>query len=243
MFEPSVSAAGSLNRDLCGSLPIWAGFSYGVVPNVITAAYNERSLSVLNWLFQGHRSAPIEHYLDRWSVIATAVQIATILHLGIVLFIRSIDRKHRLLLLPRADLYTNIVLIAFAAAFLALTILSGVRGDYTAYLLEWKVVLAGHIPWRSRPIQRLWAFVQRAGPSSLDQPSREQAFVRVLLPRLCGLADQGFRAAPWSRCSLVALVGFLAPQPLPLGGNCVFRILRCSRCTRVRRRGPQPDWR
>src|SRR5262249_7116569 len=102
--------------------------------------------------FQGHGSAPIEHYLDRWSEIATTVQIATILHLGIVLFIQSIDRKRRLLFLPRADLYTNIVLIAFAAAFLALTILSGVHGDYTAYLGEWKLVLAGHIPWRSRPI-------------------------------------------------------------------------------------------
>jgi hypothetical protein len=131
---------------------IWAEVSYSVVPSVITAAYNERSLSVLNWLFQGHRSAPIEHYLDRWSVIATAVQIATILHLGIVLFIQSIDRKYRLLLLPRTDLYTNIILIAFAAAFFALTILSGVRGDYTAYLLEWKVVLAGGSPWLSRPI-------------------------------------------------------------------------------------------
>jgi Glycosyltransferase family 87 len=131
---------------------IWAWFSYGVVPNVITAAYNERSLTVLKWLLQGHESAPIEHYLDRWSDIATAVQIATILHLGIVLFIQTIDRKHRLLFLPRADQYTNIVLIAFAAAFLALTILSGVHGDYTAYLLEWKVVLAGHIPWKSRPI-------------------------------------------------------------------------------------------
>jgi hypothetical protein len=131
---------------------IWAWFSYGVVPNVITAAYNERSLSVLKWLFRGHGPAPIEHYLDRWSEIATAVQIAMILHLGVVLFIQSIDRKHRLLFLPRADLYTNIVLIAFAAAFLALTILSGVHGDYTAYLLEWKVILAGHIPWGSRPI-------------------------------------------------------------------------------------------
>ena len=131
---------------------IWSGFSYGVVPNAITAAYNERSLSVLNWLFQGHSAAPIEQYLDRWSVIATAVQIAIILHFGIVLFIRSIDRKHQLLLLPRTDLHTNIVLIAFAAAFLALTILSGARGDYTAYLLEWEVVLSGRIPWLSRPI-------------------------------------------------------------------------------------------
>jgi hypothetical protein len=131
---------------------IWAWVSYSVLPSVITAAYNERSQSALNWLFEGYRSAPIEHYLNRWSVIATAVQIATILHLGIVLFIQSIDRKRQLLFLPQVDLYANIILVAFAAAFFALTILSGVRGDYTAYLLEWKVVLGGGSPWLSRPI-------------------------------------------------------------------------------------------
>jgi hypothetical protein len=131
---------------------IWAAVSYSAVPRVITAAYNERSLSVLNWLFEGHRSVPIKHYLDRWSVIAAAVQIAMILHLGIVLFIQRIDRKRRLLCPPRADLRANIILVAFAAAFFALTILCGVRGDYTAYLLEWKVVLEGGSPWLSRPI-------------------------------------------------------------------------------------------
>src|SRR5712672_2680849 len=85
--------------------------------------------------------------------------------------------------------------------------------------------------------QRLWAFVQRTGSTSLGQPSRKQAVVRVLLPSLRGMANQGFRAAPWTRCSLVALVGFLAPQPVPLGANCVFRILRCFGSARVRRRG------
>jgi uncharacterized membrane protein len=130
----------------------WKEFADGVVPNIIAAAYNERSLPVLNWVFQGHRSLPIEHYLEIWSVIAAAVQIATILHLVIVLFIRSIDRKQRLLLckVPRADLYTNFVLIAFSAAFLALTALSGAHGDYPAYLDEWTTVLAGRIPWLNR---------------------------------------------------------------------------------------------
>ena len=106
---------------------LWIGFANGVAPNIIAAAYNEQSLSVLNWAFQGHRSLPIEHYLDRWSVIAIAVLIATILHLVIVLFIAGIERKHRLLLLnsSRPDLCTNFVLIVFSAAFLALTALSG----------------------------------------------------------------------------------------------------------------------
>ena len=209
----------------------WIGFADGVAPNIIAAAYNERSLPILNWVFQGHRSLPIEHYLDRWSVIAAAVQIATILHLVIVLFIGSIDRKHRLLLLkaPRPDLCTNFVLIAFSAAFLALTALSWAHGDYPGLPGRMDGGSCGSaIPGRmrtSRTIQRLWALVQCPGPASLDHPSHEQTFVCVLLPRLRGMANQGFRAAPRTRCSLVAVVGSLAPQPVPLGGNCVFRIL------------------
>ena len=31
---------------------LWIGFADGVAPNIIAAAYNERSLSVLNWLFK-----------------------------------------------------------------------------------------------------------------------------------------------------------------------------------------------
>ena len=38
--------------------------------------------------------------------------------------------------------------------------------------------------------------------------------------------------------SLVALGRFVAPQPVPLGRNCVFRILRRSGVARVRRGGP-----
>jgi hypothetical protein len=128
----------------------WVGFAYGVAPNIITAAYHERSLPVLNWVFQGHRSVPAEHYLDRWSSIAVALQIAMILHLVIVLFTVSVDRKHRLLVLnaPRADLCANFVLIAFSAAFLASTALSRVwaLGDYANYLVEWMMVREGN-PW------------------------------------------------------------------------------------------------
>jgi Glycosyltransferase family 87 len=124
----------------------WMGFAGAVAPNIIAAAYNERSLSVLNWVFQGHRSLPIEYYLERWTAITVAVLIATILHLVIVLFIRSIDRKHRLLPL-KTRRGTNFVLIVFSAAFLALTALTWVHGDYRSYLDEWRTVLAGRIPW------------------------------------------------------------------------------------------------
>ena len=75
---------------------------------------------------------PVEHYLDRWSVIAAAALLAAVLHLVIVLFICGIDRKHRVQFLDAARPYShaNAALVVFSAAFLALTVLSGAQGDY-----------------------------------------------------------------------------------------------------------------
>src|SRR5262245_21714970 len=125
---------------------LWIAFADGIAPKIISAAYNERSLSVLNWFFKSHRSLPLEHYLDRWSVTAAAVLIAIVLHLAIVLLIGRIDR--RLSATPTALSRINFILIAFSAAFLALTVLSWAQGDYKYYYLdEWRVVLAGRDPW------------------------------------------------------------------------------------------------
>jgi Glycosyltransferase family 87 len=131
----------------------WVGFAYAVAPNIIIAAYNEQSLSILNWVFQGHRSLPVEHFLQRWSAIAAAVLIASFLHLLIVLFIASIDRKYRLRLghSPKSTLRSNSVLIAFSAAFLGLTAASWSRGDYSGYLYEWLQILDGRDPWYRTP--------------------------------------------------------------------------------------------
>jgi uncharacterized membrane protein len=74
--------------------------------------------------------------------------IAMVLHLAIVHFIGSNDRKHRLSATPTAHPRNNLILIAFSAAFLALTVLSWAQGDYYYfYLDEWRVVLAGRDPW------------------------------------------------------------------------------------------------
>src|SRR5262249_17335593 len=113
---------------------------------IIAAAYDGRIPLILKSGFQ--RSPPVEHYLDRWSEIAGAIQLAAILHLVIVLFIRAIDRKHRFLPLDTARVDPRIILVVFSAAFLAVSILFGVRGDYEAYLTEWKNVLDGQNPWR-----------------------------------------------------------------------------------------------
>src|SRR5262249_55289824 len=72
-----------------------------------------------------------------------------ILHLALVLFVIGIDLKHRVRppnTLGRAQ-SVNFVLIAFSAAFLALTALSWVRADYPGYVDEWMAVLAGRDPW------------------------------------------------------------------------------------------------
>src|SRR5262249_18832073 len=130
----------------------WVGFADWVAPKFIAAAYNERSLAILNSVFQGRRTLPVEHYLDRWSVIAVATLLAAVLHLVIVLFLCGIDRKHRIQFLDSARPYSHADarLAAFSAAFLALAVLSGPRGDYKAYLNEWMAVLGGGDPWELR---------------------------------------------------------------------------------------------
>ena len=128
---------------------LWIVFANSVAANVIADAYNEQSLAVLNWAFQGHRLLPLEHYLELWHDITTAVLIATMLHLIIVLFIAGSERKYSSLLgnSTKPDPRINFVLIVFSAAFLALTALSSMRGDYPGYLGEWMAVLGGRDPW------------------------------------------------------------------------------------------------
>jgi hypothetical protein len=121
----------------------WVGFADWLVPNIISAAYDERNLSILDWVFQG-RSLPVEHYLDRWNVIAAAALLAAVLHLVIVLFIRGTGRK---LDPARSSSHANATLVVFSAAFLALAVLSGAQGDYKGYLNEWMRVLGGANPW------------------------------------------------------------------------------------------------
>src|SRR5215472_8641488 len=44
----------------------WVGFVDWVAPNIIAAAYDDRDLPILNWVFRD-RSLPVEHYIDRWN--------------------------------------------------------------------------------------------------------------------------------------------------------------------------------
>jgi len=113
---------------------VWAEFAYWVPPTIIEATYIPVTIPNL----------PIEYHL-----IAAAVPLAVVLHLVIVLLIRAIDRKKPGILVQstRSDSHVNVVLTVFSAAFLALTVLSGVQGDYGGYLKEWIGVLEGRDPW------------------------------------------------------------------------------------------------
>ena len=125
----------------------WVGFVDWVAPNIIAAAYDDRDLPILNWVFRD-RSLPVEHYIDRWNVIAAAALLAVVLHLAIVLFVCG-NRKQRVRFLDAAQpsSHANAALIIFSAAFLAVAVLSDARGDYKAYLYQWMAVLGGANPW------------------------------------------------------------------------------------------------
>ena len=128
----------------------WAAFAHCIAPGIIVAAYADRSLSMLNRIFQGNRDLPVEHYLHSWNLVAGAIDIAVVLHFVIVLFIASIDRRHKLRFRDAAktNANANIVLIAFSAVFLTTTAITGFsRGDYGAYDIEWTSILNGQNPW------------------------------------------------------------------------------------------------
>jgi hypothetical protein len=128
----------------------WAAFAHCIAPGIIVAAYADRSLSMLNRIFQDNRYLPVEHYLHSWNLVAGAIDIAVVLHFVIVLFIASIDRRHKLRFRDagKTNANANAVLIAFSAVFLTTTAITGFsRGDYGSYDTEWTSILNGQNPW------------------------------------------------------------------------------------------------
>ncbi len=123
---------------------IWAAFARWVVPPIIAAAYQGRSLERLNRFFRGRQPHPVEHYFHLWDDFAAAVLIAGALHLAFVLFVRRLDRR-----IAAGDeaAQASRLLVGFAAVFLGATVLAGPRHDYVADLEIWAVVLGGGDPW------------------------------------------------------------------------------------------------
>lgn len=123
-------------------LASWAAFARFAAPAVIRAGYEGRSVSFLNRLLQGKRHPPA-HYLDLWSSFSVAVGLGIVVHLVLVLLILlrpgAIGGKGRL------------GLVLFATGFLILTVLSGPRHDYVAFLEIWEAVRRGGDPWSVSP--------------------------------------------------------------------------------------------
>ena len=118
----------------------WAAFAHWIAPGIIV---------VPNRLCRSTGDLPIG-YLNCWEVLAGAMQIALILHFIIVLLVRSIGRKHK----GRYPESTNaneravdILLIAFSAAFLSVTAITGILADYDAYVILWTSILNERNPW------------------------------------------------------------------------------------------------
>ncbi len=121
-----------------GGLRVW------IVPPIIEAAYHGRSLGPLNRFFRGRQPRPLVHYFHLWDNFAAAVLIAGALHLAFVLLVRQLDREIRS---NHEAVRASRLLVGFAAAFLAATVLAWTRHDYVADLEIWSVVLRGDDPW------------------------------------------------------------------------------------------------
>jgi hypothetical protein len=120
----------------------WGSVARWAVPPIIASAYAGRSLPRLNQFFQTRAAPhPLEHYFTLWNWFASAVFLAGCCQFGLVLWMGS-----------RGDRRTNLALFLFSAAFLGLTVLSGPRHDYTAFLEIWEQILRSGDPWWIHPV-------------------------------------------------------------------------------------------
>jgi hypothetical protein len=119
----------------------WAVVAATLAPALIRAAYEGRSLPALNRLFQRQVPHSLEHYLTLWRGFWVALLVAWLFHLVVVLAIAAVNRGSTAT--RRVDRW----LIGLALLFLIVTVLSGPRQDYVAFLDIWDVVRAGGDPW------------------------------------------------------------------------------------------------
>jgi len=129
----------------------WAWLAQKIAPALASAGHAGKIPPILNWSDHAGDLLPTEHYLDVWRTISSAVALAAVLHLTVVLFILSTDSKRPSSLFGERS-RTNLALIIFAAVLFAACILIGPRGDYIAYIKEWRYVLDGANPWQMVPV-------------------------------------------------------------------------------------------
>jgi hypothetical protein len=128
----------------------WVVVARAVIPPLIRAAHEGRSLPLLNRVFQRRIPHPIEHYLALWRTYWEALLLAWVFHLVVVLVILATNRAiggERSSAETRPARVIDGWLIGFALVFLMVTVLSGPRQDYVAFLEIWAAVREGRDPW------------------------------------------------------------------------------------------------
>jgi hypothetical protein len=152
----------------------WSLVASTLGPALIRAAYEGRSLPLLNRVFQRRIPHPVEHYLALWHSFWESVLLAWLFHLVVVLVVVATNRGR-----PgtrRLDGW----LIGLALAFLMFTVASGPRQDYVAFLEIWAAVRDGRDPWW---VHERWGYPLNAyGP--LFNVLALPAMVNPLAPKL-----------------------------------------------------------
>jgi hypothetical protein len=152
----------------------WVVFAKTLAPALIRAAYEGRSLPLLNRVFQRRIPHPLEHYLALWRSFWEAVLLGWLFHLIVVLAVMATRRGST----PTRSL--DRWLIGLALVFLMFTVLSGPRQDYVAFLEIWAAVRGGRDPWW---VHETWGYPLNAyGP--LFNVLALPALVNPLAPKL-----------------------------------------------------------
>jgi hypothetical protein len=104
----------------------------------------------LNRVFQRRIHHPIQHYLDLWRTYWEALLLAGVFHLVVVLVI-LVTNRHRAGEPSSEGAHggqrIDGWLIGFALVFLMVTVLTGPRQDYVAYVEIWAAISKGLDPW------------------------------------------------------------------------------------------------
>jgi hypothetical protein len=127
----------------------WVALARWIVPPLLLAEHPGPMVAALKRFL---RAQPVpflvQDPLGQWREFATAVLIAMVMHLTIVEVLRRFDRRAGG---SRAASRASLALAIVAAAFLAVTILSGWRQDYFIYLQIWFRTRRGDDPWFTVP--------------------------------------------------------------------------------------------
>ena len=130
---------------------VWIGIARWVVPPMIVATAQGRSLPALRGLITDTSEPAVKRLVDQWRELSPAILIAVAFQAAIVALVRrydermahDTDRARR----PLHVRLTNLALCWLSVAFLAATVVLGCAQDYTLYLAMWSGIREGRDPW------------------------------------------------------------------------------------------------